>query len=429
MRMSVITDVRGREILDSRGNPTVEVCVTLEDGTSATAGVPSGASTGSLEAIELRDNDPKRYGGKGVLQAVANVNGELREKLIGMNALDQEQIDHVMRDLDGTENKARLGANAILGISLAAARASAVLEGIPLYRYIRNLYEHGESDAPTVGDGFPVPMFNILNGGAHSDSGLSVQEFKLFPKGIQKYSEQLRAGSEIFQALRGILGKSGYSVGVGDEGGFAPKLESHAQAFEMILLAIEKAGYAAGKDVFLGIDAAANSFFVEAENVYALEPEHVRLTRDQLLNVYAEWVEKYFLVSIEDALQEGDWEGFAIHEERFGKGKGVQTIGDDLLVTNPKRVEIAIEKKACNAVLIKPNQIGTLSETLETMRLAKKHNLKTVVSHRSGETTDDFIADLAVAAGADCIKTGSLSRGERLAKYNRLLAIAEELGR
>lgn len=427
--MSALTNIQGREILDSRGNPTVEVRVTLEDGTSAVAGVPSGASTGSLEAIELRDGDPKRYGGKGVLKAVANVNGELREKLLGMNAFDQEALDRVMRDLDGTENKARLGANAILGISLAAARAGSLLEGIPLYRYIHHLFARDGSDAPSLGDTFPIPMFNILNGGAHSDSGLSVQEFKLFPKGIQKYSEQLRAGSEIFQALRGILAKAGYSVGVGDEGGFAPKLESHAQAFEMILSAIERAGYVAGKDVFLGIDAAANSFFVASENVYALEPEHVRLTRDQLLNVYSEWIEKYFLVSIEDALHEEDWEGFVIHEERFGKGRDIQTIGDDLLVTNPKRVAIAIEKKACNAVLIKPNQIGTLSETLETMRLAKKHGLKTVISHRSGETTDDFIADLAVGAGADCIKTGSLSRGERLAKYNRLLAIAEELGK
>jgi enolase len=347
-----------------------------------------------------------------------------------MNALDQEAIDQAMRDLDGTENKARLGANAILGISLAAARAAATLEGISLHAYIRNLFANGESDSPVLADdAFPIPMFNVLNGGEHSDSGLSVQEFKLFPKGIQKYSEQLRAGSEIFQTLRGILGKAGYSVGVGDEGGFAPKLESHAQAFEIILQAIEKAGYIPGKDVFFGIDAAANSFYVPSENSYALEPEHVRLTRDQLLNVYAEWVEKYFLVSIEDALHEEDWEGFAIHEERFGKGRGIMTIGDDLLVTNPKRVAIAIEKKACNAVLIKPNQIGTLSETLETMRLAKKNNLKTVVSHRSGETTDDFIADLAVGAGADCIKTGSLSRGERLVKYNRLLAIAEELGK
>lgn len=427
--MSIISDIQGREILDSRGNPTVEVRVTLESGISAVAGVPSGASTGSLEAIELRDGDPKRYGGKGVLKAVEHVNGELKEKLLGMNALDQEAIDRAMRDLDGTENKARLGANAILGISLAAARAGSMLEGIPLHRYLRNLFVNGESDAPPVGDAFPIPMFNVLNGGAHSDSGLSVQEFKLFPRGIQKYSEQLRAGSEIFQALRAILAKAGCSVGVGDEGGFAPKLESHAQAFEMILQAIEKAGYVAGKDVFLGIDAAANSFYVASENVYALLPEQVRLTRDQLLNVYAEWVEKYHLVSIEDALHEEDWEGFAIHEERFGKGKGVQTIGDDLLVTNPKRLAIAIEKKACNAVLIKPNQIGTLSETLETMRLAKKNNLKTVISHRSGETCDDFIADLAVGTGADCIKTGSLSRGERLAKYNRLLAIAEEVGK
>ncbi len=427
--MSTISDIRGREILDSRGNPTVEVKVTLESGVSAVASVPSGASTGSLEAIELRDGDPKRYGGKGVLKAVANVNGELRDKIVGMNALDQEAIDRAMRDLDGTENKARLGANAILGISLATARAGSVLEGIPLHHYIRNLFMNGESDAPSAGDAFPIPMFNVLNGGAHSDSGLSVQEFKLFPKGIQKYSEQLRAGSEIFQMLRGILAKAGYSVGVGDEGGFAPKLESHAQAFEMILQAIEKAGYVAGKDIFLGIDAAANSFFVASENVYALEPEHARLTRDQLLNVYSEWVGKYFLVSIEDALHEEDWEGWTLHEERFGKGKGIMLIGDDLLVTNPKRVEIAIEKKACNAVLIKPNQIGTLSETLDTMRLAKKNGLKTVVSHRSGETTDDFIADLAVGAGADCIKTGSLSRGERLAKYNRLLAIAEELGK
>lgn len=424
--MATISDIRGREILDSRGNPTVEVRVVLESGVSAVAGVPSGASTGSLEAIELRDMDEKRFGGKGVLKAVSHVNGELREKVLGMDVLDQDAIDSAMRELDGTENKARLGANAILGISLAVARAAATQSGVPLYRHINRLL--GE-DAPTIGESFPVPMFNVLNGGAHSDSGLSVQEFKLFPKGIATYAEQLRAGSEIFQALRGILAKAGYSVGVGDEGGFAPKLESHAQAFAMILLAIEKAGYAVGTDVFLGIDAAANSFFVESENLYALEPEHARLTRDQLLNVYGEWIEKYSLVSIEDALHEGDWEGWTLHEERFGKGKGIQLIGDDLLVTNPKRVEMAIEKKACNAVLIKPNQIGTLSETLETMRLAKKHGLKTVVSHRSGETTDDFIADLSVGAGADCIKTGSLSRGERLAKYNRLLAIAEELGK
>lgn len=427
--MATLSDIRGREILDSRGNPTVEVRVTLDNGVSAVAGVPSGASTGSLEAIELRDEDKNRYGGKGVLKAVEHVNGELREKVLGMDVLDQPGIDFAMRELDGTENKARLGANAILGISLAVARAASMNGNVPLHRYIRTLFV-GESSDVSVSDGaFPTPMFNVLNGGEHSDSGLSVQEFKLFPKGIAGYAEQLRAGSEIFHSLKGILAKAGYSTGVGDEGGFAPHLESHAQAFEMLIQAIEKAGYAPGKDVFFGIDAAANSFYVSSDDMYALEPEHVRLTRDQLLNVYQEWIEKYFLVSIEDPLHEGDWEGWTLQEERFGIGRGIMTIGDDLLVTNPKRVEIAIEKKACNAVLIKPNQIGTLSETLDTMRLAKKHHLKTVVSHRSGETMDDFIADLAVGAGADCIKTGSLSRGERLAKYNRLLAIAEELGK
>ena len=427
--MATLSDIRGREILDSRGNPTVEVRVTLDNGVSAVAGVPSGASTGSLEAIELRDEDKNRYGGKGVLKAVEHVNGELREKVLGMDVLDQSGIDSAMCELDGTENKARLGANAILGISLAVARAASMNGNVPLHRYIRTLFVGDGSDVSVSDGAFPTPMFNVLNGGEHSDSGLSVQEFKLFPKGIAGYAEQLRAGSEIFHSLKGILAKAGYSTGVGDEGGFAPHLESHAQAFEMLIQAIEKAGYVPGKDVFFGIDAAANSFYVPSDDMYALEPEHVRLTRDQLLNVYQEWIEKYFLVSIEDPLHEGDWEGWTLQEERFGVGKGIMTIGDDLLVTNPKRVEIAIEKKACNAVLIKPNQIGTLSETLDTMRLAKKHHLKTVVSHRSGETTDDFIADLAVGAGADCIKTGSLSRGERLAKYNRLLTIAEELGK
>lgn len=426
-RMANISDVHGREILDSRGNPTVEVCVTLEDGVSAIAGVPSGASTGSLEAIELRDNDSHRYGGKGVLRAVENVNGELREKVIGMDALDQEALDLAIRELDGTENKSRLGANALLGISLAAARAASMSKGVPLYQHLRSLFSKGESGDMVSYDSFPIPMFNVLNGGEHSDSGLSVQEFKLFPRGIDGYAERLRAGSEVFHTLKGILAKAGYSTSVGDEGGFAPRLESHAQAFEMLIQAIEKSGYVPGKDIAFGIDAAANSFYIASEDIYALEPERVRLTRDQLLNVYGEWIEKYFLVSIEDPLHEKDWDGWVQQEERFGVGKGIMTIGDDLLVTNPKRVQVSIEKKACNSVLIKPNQIGTLSETLETMRLAKNHSLKTVVSHRSGETTDDFIADLAVGAGADCIKTGSLSRGERLAKYNRLLAIAEEM--
>ncbi|QQS20750.1 MAG: phosphopyruvate hydratase [Candidatus Moraniibacteriota bacterium] len=419
--MASLTDIRGREILDSRGNPTVEVAVSLDNGIVAIAGVPSGASTGSLEAVELRDGDESRYGGKGVLKAVSHVNGVLREKLLGMDVFEQNDIDKAMCELDGTENKSRLGANAILGISLAVARAASMSREVPLFLYIRSLFEEeAQLDTASV---FPIPMFNVLNGGQHSDSGLSVQEFKLFPKGISQYDDQLRAGSEIFHALRGILAKAGYSVGVGDEGGFAPRLESHVQAFEMLLAAIEKAGYVAGKDIFLGIDAAANSFYVPSDAVYALEPEGVRLSREQLLNVYAEWIEKYHLVSIEDALFEGDWEGWTIHCERFGKGKDILLIGDDLLVTNSKRVREAIDRNACNAVLIKPNQIGTLSETIETMCLAKAHGLKTVVSHRSGETNDDFIADLAVGASADCIKTGSLSRGERLSKYNRLLAI------
>ena len=421
--MANITDVKGREILDSRGNPTVEVRVELEGGIVATAGVPSGASTGLHEAIELRDDDMERYGGKGVLRAVEHVNTELRACAIGMDAEDQSALDAALCKADGTENKARLGANAILGVSLGAARAAAFSKHIPLYQHIAELFGEG---AGTV---FPVPMFNVLNGGKHSDSGLSVQEFKLVPRGITSYVEQLRAGSEIFQALKSLLTKNNFSIGVGDEGGFAPRLESHAQAFEMLLAAIEKAGYQPGKDVFLGVDVAANSFYDEKHGVYRLEPEHAELTRDQLRNVYQEWVEKYHLVSIEDPLHEEDWDGWKEFQEKLVEKTGIMNIGDDLLVTNPKRLEIAIEKKACNAVLIKPNQIGTLTETLETMRMAVQHGMNRVVSHRSGETCDDFIADLAAGVGAEYIKTGSLSRGERLAKYNRLLAIAEEKGR
>lgn len=421
--MANITDVKGREILDSRGNPTVEVRVELEGGIVATAGVPSGASTGLHEAIELRDDDMERYGGKGVLRAVEHVNTELRACAIGMDAEDQSALDAALCKADGTENKARLGANAILGVSLGAARAAAFSKHIPLYQHIAELFGEG---AGTV---FPVPMFNVLNGGKHSDSGLSVQEFKLVPRGITSYVEQLRAGSEIFQALKSLLAKNNFSIGVGDEGGFAPRLESHAQAFEMLLAAIEKAGYQPGKDVFLGVDVAANSFYDEKHGVYRLEPEHAELTRDQLRNVYQEWVEKYHLVSIEDPLHEEDWDGWKEFQEKLVEKTGIMNIGDDLLVTNPKRLEIAIEKKACNAVLIKPNQIGTLTETLETMRMAVQHGMNRVVSHRSGETCDDFIADLAAGVGAEYIKTGSLSRGERLAKYNRLLAIAEEKGK
>lgn len=424
--MAKITDVKGREILDSRGNPTVEVSVTLEDGTVAVAGVPSGASTGAFEAVELRDNDFARYGGLGVLNAVRNVNGELRDAVIGMEAGDQKALDDKMLTLDGTENKGRLGANAILGISMAACRAAALSAKIPLHRRIADLY--GEKKAPVS---FVVPMFNILNGGVHSDSGLSVQEFKIVPAGIADYPEQMRAGSEIFHALKKLLEKEGFSVGVGDEGGFAPRLESHAQALELIGRAITGAGYVLGEQVFIGLDVAANSFYEPNEDQYALKPENVSLSRESLVNVYRDWIQQYSVVSIEDGLHEEDWNGWTQMKEKLEKEatawkKKLMLIGDDLLVTNVKRLEKAIAENACNAVLIKLNQIGTVSETIQCMQLAEKHGMNRVISHRSGETIDDFIADLAVGAGAEFIKTGSLSRGERLAKYNRLLAISTE---
>lgn len=421
-----IVRVEGREILDSRGNPTVEVEVGLEDGSVAVAGVPSGASTGKFEAVELRDGNEDRYGGKGVLQAVENVNGELREAVLGMDASDQRALDEKMIALDGTENKARLGANAILGISLAAARAEAVSRKLPLYAHIRSL-----AGLPDTIEGFPVPMFNVINGGKHSDSGLSAQEFKLVPSGIVGYPEQLRAGSEIFHALKGILEKADLSVGVGDEGGFAPHMESHAQALEMLHQAISEAGYVPGKDVFIGFDIAANSFYDEKEDQYYLQPENAQLSRESIVNVYRDWMAKYAVVSIEDGLHEEDWSGWAQMKEKLEKesaawGRKVMLIGDDLLVTNVLRVKKAIAENSCNAVLIKPNQIGTLTETLDCMKLTHENGWDTVISHRSGETTDDFIADLAIGAGSEFIKTGSLSRGERLAKYNRMLKIWNE---
>lgn len=421
-----ITRVEGREILDSRGNPTVEVEVGLEDGTVAVAGVPSGASTGKFEAVELRDGDAERFGGKGVLRAVANVNGELREAVLGMDAADQRALDERMIALDGTDNKARLGANAILGVSLAAARAEAMSRKQPLYRHIRFL-----AGLPEAIEGFPVPMFNVINGGKHSDSGLSAQEFKLVPSGIEGFPDQYRAGSEIFHALKGILEKAGLSVGVGDEGGFAPRMESHASALETLHQAITAAGYVPGKDVFIGFDVAANSFYDEKEDQYYLQPENVKLSRESIVNVYRDWMAKYAVVSIEDGLHEEDWSGWAQMKERLEKdpaawGRKVMLIGDDLLVTNVTRVKKAIEGNSCNAVLIKPNQIGTLTETLDCMTLTHGNGWDTVISHRSGETTDDFIADLAIGAGSEFIKTGSLSRGERLAKYNRMLKIWDE---
>ncbi len=427
--MAKITEVSAREILDSRGDPTVEVQVTLDDGTVAKAGVPSGKSTGAFEAIELRDNDARRYRGMGVLQAVLHVNTVLAEHVVGRDAHDQKGLDDAMRALDGTPNKAKLGANAILGVSLAVCRAAAFSARIPLHEHLASLYGKKEAQGH-----FPVPMFNIVNGGKHADSGLSVQEFKIVPFGIRSFPEQLRAGSEIFHALEHILGQSGLATSVGDEGGFAPRMESHSQALEVIGQAVSEAGYRLGEEIFIGLDVAADSFYDKAEDQYLLKPEGVKLSRESLVNVYREWMEKYAVVSIEDGLHEEDWQGWATMKEKLEKENAAwkQTpmlIGDDLLVTNVERLNKAIETGACNAVLIKVNQIGTVSETLDCMRLAREHGMNRVVSHRSGETPDDFIADLAVGTGAEFIKSGSLSRGERLSKYNRLSEIYHALQR
>jgi len=414
--MTKIKKVKAREILDSRGNPTVEVKVALEDGSSAIAGVPSGASTGAHEALELRDNDENRYGGKGVLMAVNNVNEKLAKVVVGMEAENQEEVDKKMIELDGTENKSSLGANAILGVSLAVCRVAAKSQSKELYQYIADTFGFKVDTFKTI------PMFNIINGGEHADSGLAIQEFKLVPKGIEKYEEQLRAGSEIFHNLKKILTAESYSTAVGDEGGFSPKLESNSQALEIINKAIKEAGYISGKDIFLAFDAAANSFYEVESEQYLLKPENEKLNKENMINLYNEWIEKYNIISVEDGLQEEDWEGWKMMNEKIGDE--VMIIGDDLLVTNVKRLEKAIEEKACNSVLIKVNQIGSLTETIDCIKLAKKNKMNTVISHRSGETTDDFIADLSVGTEADYIKTGSLSRGERICKYNRLLEIS-----
>ncbi len=429
--MSKIKKIYAREILDSRGDPTVEVEVELESGAKGVAAVPSGASTGKHEAVELRDEDKDRYQGKGVLKAVENVNATIQEALIGKESEDQKEIDETMIKLDGTENKGKLGANAILGVSLAVCRATANEKNIPLYQYIKETFKiPGKLK-------LPIPMFNVLNGGKHSDSGLSIQEFKIVPTGIEKFSEKLRAGSEIFHTLKKILESHNQKTSVGDEGGFAPNLESNTQALELICQAIREAGYESGKQINIGLDAAASSFFNETDNQYLLEPEKVSLSRESLINLYKEWIDKYNVISVEDGLNEDDWEGWEIMTRKLEEkpvrpelGEIIEkymTIGDDLLVTNVKRLKKAIELKACNSVLIKVNQIGTLTETIECIKLAHKNKMKAVVSHRSGETTDDFIADLSVGTGAEFIKTGSLSRGERLCKYNRLMKIEEEI--
>ena len=419
--MSAIKKIFAREILDSRGNPTVEVEIELESGIKTRAAVPSGASTGTYEALELRDNDATRYDGKGVLTAVENVNTKIAEVVIGMEVSDQQQIDKAMIKLDGTENKTNLGANAILGVSLAVARAAAMDQAMPLYAYIKKAYKFSGKKFT-----LPMPMFNIVNGGLHADSGLAIQEYKLVPNGIKTFKEQLRAGSEIFHALAKILESEGYSIAVGDEGGFAPKLESNAQALEVINSAIEKAGYKKGTEASIGIDAAANSFYEKEEDRYVFKPENPSLTREMLVNIYNEWIQKYNVISVEDGLNEEDFSGWCNMNAKIG-GR-IMIIGDDLLVTNVKRLKKAIAEKACNAVLIKVNQIGTLSETIDCIKLAQKNKMKIVISHRSGETTDDFISDLAVGVNAEYMKSGSLSRGERICKYNRLLRIEEEVG-
>jgi enolase len=413
--MEKIEIVYAREILDSRGNPTVEVEVGLSDGGWGQAAVPSGASTGQFEALELRDDDPKRYLGKGVLKAVDNVNRTIAPTIIGMDPFDQKLIDSSIIELDGTPNKGSLGANAVLGVSLAIARAAADSLGIPLYRYI------GGTNACRL----PMPMMNIVNGGKHAMNNLDLQEFMIVPKGGTTFREALRIGAEVFHALAKVLSDNGLSTGVGDEGGFAPDLKSNDQGVQVIVQAIEKAGYRPGEDVVLAIDAAASSFFKSGTYAFDKSDQSVRDNRE-MIAFYADWVDRYPVFSLEDGLDENDWEGWKTLTLQLGDR--VQLVGDDLFVTNPERIERGIAEKSANAVLIKLNQIGTLTETLQAIEMTHRAGWRTVISHRSGETEDSFIADLSVAVNAGQIKTGSLSRSERVCKYNRLLRIEEELG-
>lgn len=408
---SAISDVRAREILDSRGNPTVEVDVILAGGAMGRAAVPSGASTGAHEAVELRDGDSKRYLGKGVRKAVQNVNEVLRPRVLGQDALNQTALDHLLCSVDGTENKGKLGANAILGISLAAAKAAANASGLPLYRYVGG----------ATADRLPVPLMNVINGGAHADNGLNVQEFMVVPM-LGTFSDSLRAGSEIFHTLKKALGKKGLVTAVGDEGGFAPNLGSNRAALDFLVESISAAGYKPGKEVALALDVAATELFKDGQ--YTWEGKQISAT--QLGSIYAEWISNYPIVSIEDGFSEDDWAGWAAFTAQVGSR--VQLVGDDLFVTNPKRIQEGIVKKTANALLVKVNQIGTLTETARAIDIASRAGMNFVLSHRSGETEDSTIADLAVAYGSQQIKTGSLCRGERTAKYNQLLRIEEELG-
>ncbi|WP_126993072.1 phosphopyruvate hydratase [Thermosipho globiformans] len=409
-----IIDVFAREVLDSRGNPTVEVEVMLEDGSIGRAIVPSGASTGKFEALELRDGDKKRYLGKGVLKAVENVNEIIAPKLLGLNAYDQVYIDNVLLELDGTENKSKLGANAILGVSMAVARAAANSLQLPLYKYL------GGVNAKVL----PVPLMNVINGGAHADNNLDIQEFMIVPAGAPSFKEALRYGAETFHALKKILKEAGHVTAVGDEGGFAPNLKNNEEAIQVLIQAIRAAGYEPGKDIFIALDVAASEFYNEETGKYFIDGSEK--TVDELIEYYKSLIEKYPVISIEDPFDQEDWEAY----QKFNKevGNKVQIVGDDLYVTNVKRLQKGIELKASNSILIKLNQIGSVTETLNAIELAKTNNMTNVISHRSGETEDTFIADLAVATNAGMIKTGSLSRSERIAKYNQLLRIEEELG-
>ena len=413
--MSAIIDIVGREVLDSRGNPTVECDVLLESGVMGRAAVPSGASTGSREAIELRDGDKSRYLGKGVLKAVAHINGEITEAILGLDASEQAFLDKTLIELDGTENKSRLGANAMLAVSMAVARAAAEEANLPLYRYF------GGMGAVQM----PVPMMNVINGGAHANNNLDLQELMIIPVGAPSFREALRWGAEVFHALKKIIHDKGMSIAVGDEGGFAPNVDSHEAAIQLILQAIENAGYTAGTQIALGLDCAASEFY--KDGMYVLEGEGgIKLTAQAWSDMLATWVDKYPIISIEDGMHEGDWDGWKILTERLGKK--VQLVGDDLFVTNTKILKEGIDKNIANSILIKINQIGTLSETFAAIEMAKRAGYTAVISHRSGETEDNTIADIAVGLNAGQIKTGSMSRSDRMAIYNQLLRIVEDLG-
>lgn len=415
--MGAIVTINARQILDSRGFPTVEVDVLTDNGIVGRAAVPSGASTGVHEAIELRDDDKGFYLGKGVLKAVQNVNKILAEELKGFYVTEQAEIDHKMIEIDGTPNKKRLGANAILGVSLAVANAAAQTTGQPLYKYL------GGIDANLL----PIPMMNIMNGGAHADNSIDFQEFMIMPVGASSFSDAIRMGSEIFYNLKGILKKAGYSTSVGDEGGFAPNLKSNEEAIKLILQAIEKAGYGPGEDVYIGLDPAASEFYIPEENVYHLKKSTGdKLSPKDMVNYWHHWVKKYPIISIEDGMAEDDWDGWELMTKMMGDK--IQLVGDDVFVTNVKRIQEGIDRKVANSVLIKVNQIGTLTETINAVKLAQSHGYTTVISHRSGETEDTFIADLSVGLSTGLIKSGSPCRSERIAKYNQLLRIEERLG-